>query len=104
MTVEIVDVYSRSNDGMTLSDLSKDVVEGLSRPAGQKTLPTMLLYDEKGLRLYDDITTAVPEYYLFGAEEEILKKHADEIVQTMHRHGNANDALSQEVVLELGAG
>lgn len=61
----------------------------------------MLLYDERGLRLYDDITTAAPEYYLFGAEEQILKKHSDDIVQCMHSRGLKQ---SDEVVLELGAG
>ena len=49
----------------------------------------MLLYDERGLRLYDDITTEVPEYYyLFRAEEEILKTNADDIVQTMLHGAN----------------
>lgn len=28
------------------------IIEGLSLPAGQKRMPTMLLYDERGLRLY----------------------------------------------------
>lgn len=66
-------------------------------------LPTMLLYNERGLRLYDDITTRVPEYYLFGAEEEILKNNADEIVHAMHR-GLGEVSIDDEVVLELGAG
>ena len=68
-------------------------------------MPTMLLYDERGLRLYDDITTAVPEYYLFGAEEEILKNYADDIVATMQRNARTlGDPHTQGVVLELGAG
>ena len=103
MPVEILDLHSPSNDGIPNFDMSKQILDGLSRPVGQKQIPTMLLYDEQGLRLYDDITTAVPEYYLFGAEEEILKHHADEIVGTMHRHGQSGD-LTDEVVLELGAG
>ncbi|KAJ3534821.1 hypothetical protein NMY22_g6757 [Coprinellus aureogranulatus] len=103
MPVEILDLHSLSNEGIPNFDISKEIVDGLSRPAGQKNLPTMLLYDERGLRLYDDITTAAPEYYLFGAEEEILKEHADEIVATMHHSAKLEDD-SQEVVLELGAG
>ncbi|KAG5644779.1 hypothetical protein DXG03_007687 [Asterophora parasitica] len=82
--------------------MAAQVVGGLMRPAGQKQLPTMLLYDERGLRLYDDITTKAPEYYLFGAEEEILKNNADEIVRAMH-HGEEYVSVD-EVVLELGAG
>lgn len=83
-------------------DISHQIVEGLMRPAGEKHMPTMLLYDERGLRLYDDITTEAQEYYLFNAEEEILREKADEIVRTMH-HGDAEVSVD-EVVLELGAG
>lgn len=100
MAVEIIDVHTMSQEGIPAFDLSKQIMDGLSRPTGEKEMPTMLLYDEKGLRLYDDITTAAPEYYLFSAEEEILKKYADEIVRTMHSKGTSSD----EVVLELGAG
>ncbi|KAF8621300.1 hypothetical protein AX15_007898 [Amanita polypyramis BW_CC] len=83
-------------------DLHKQVLDGLSRPIGNRQLPTMLLYDARGLRLYDDITTKVPEYYLFGAEEEILKKSSDDIVRVMHQ-GDAM-LVTDEVILELGAG
>ncbi|KAG6917055.1 hypothetical protein DXG01_004027 [Tephrocybe rancida] len=98
MPAEIVQLHSEN----AIADISARIVEGLSRPAGQKELPTMLLYDERGLRLYDDITTKAPEYYLFRAEEEILKHKADEIVQAMH-HGEGR-VSADEVVLELGAG
>ncbi|KAG6856236.1 hypothetical protein H0H87_006169 [Tephrocybe sp. NHM501043] len=98
MPAEIVQLHSEN----AIADISARIIDGLNRPAGQKELPTMLLYDERGLRLYDDITTQAPEYYLFGAEEEILKNKADEIVQAMH-HGEGQ-VLGDEVVLELGAG
>lgn len=100
MPVDIIDIQHRSNDGLHVMDIQSNVLEGLNKPPGQKEMPTMLLYDERGLRLYDDITTEAPEYYLFGAEEEILKANADGIVQAMHRGGVA----SNEVVVELGAG
>ncbi|KAH9933269.1 hypothetical protein B0H21DRAFT_825820 [Amylocystis lapponica] len=83
--------------------LRDHIVAGLLRPVGQKELPTMLLYDERGLRLYDDITTMAPEYYLFPAEEQILKDHADQIVRSMHAYTGGAPAL-EEVVVELGAG
>ncbi|KAF6755786.1 DUF323 domain-containing protein [Ephemerocybe angulata] len=101
MPVEILDLHSLSNEGIPTFDMSRQIMDGLSRPTGEKNMPTMLLYDERGLRLYDDITTAAPEYYLFGAEEEILKNNADDIVEAVHR-GKPLD--TQEVVLELGAG
>ncbi|KAJ7439228.1 DUF323 domain-containing protein [Mycena latifolia] len=84
-------------------DMSTQVLNGLQSPGSNgKQLPTMLLYDERGLRLYDDITTHVPEYYLFGAEEEILKNKADDIVAAMHQ--GTGGLFPNEVVLELGAG
>lgn len=86
-------------------DVHAQIIEGLSKAAGKKTLPTILLYDERGLRLYDAITTDCPEYYLFAAEEDILKSKADEIVRVMHRQGVvASDTMAKPVVLELGAG
>ena len=98
MPTEIIDLHSRSGDSL---DIPQQIRDGLSRPFGHKQIPTILLYDERGLRLYDDITTEVPEYYLFSAEEEILKNKADEIVRTMH---SGIQISSDEVVVELGAG
>jgi uncharacterized SAM-dependent methyltransferase len=98
MTIEIIDLRSRSSDCL---DIPQQLRDGLSRPPGHKQIPTMLLYDERGLKLYDDITTKAPEYYLFPAEEEILKNKADDIVRTMHRDAQNS---SDEFVVELGAG
>ena len=100
-SVEVVDIRNRSSNQSGLLDIHSEIVKGLSRPIGQKTLPTLLLYDERGLQLYDELTTNVPEYYLFAAEEEILKRHADQIVRAMH--GNVEHP-SEGVVVELGAG
>ena len=84
------------------AELVKEIIESLSAPTGQKTMPTMLLYDERGLQLYDAITTEVPEYYLFAAEEEILRHHSEDIAKVMHvRLGTV---IPGETVLELGAG
>ncbi|KAG5649717.1 hypothetical protein H0H81_002392 [Sphagnurus paluster] len=97
MPAQIFQLHSKDS-----TDISSEIRDGLMRPVGQKQLPTMLLYDERGLRLYDDITTMAPEYYLFGAEEEILKNNANDIVRAMH---NGDEQVStDEVVLELGAG
>lgn len=100
MAIQIVDAQTLNQ---SRNDLSQQLADGLSRPHGEKEMPTVLLYDERGLRLYDAITTEVSEYYLFGAEEEILKNKADEIVRTMHSRLGDGD-LDSEVVLELGAG
>ena len=65
--VRIADAVDVPKDGNGSADLRDQIIEGLSKPLGQKTLPTMLLYDERGLRLYDAITTDCPEYYLFAS-------------------------------------
>lgn len=101
-SIDILDVRGKhaASNGPSKT-MREQVVAGLSQPAGQKSLPTMLLYDEHGLRLYDAITTDAEEYYLFSAEEEILKNHSAEIVQYMHGGG---DVDRRETVVELGAG
>ncbi|KAL0579890.1 hypothetical protein V5O48_002137 [Marasmius crinis-equi] len=100
MPADIVDVHAHAKEDNSRA-IREQLLDGLRRPQGQKHMPTMLLYDEQGLKFYDDITTRVPEYYLFAAEEEILMAHADEVVRIMH--GNAG-AVDGEVVIELGAG
>ncbi|KAG0283315.1 hypothetical protein BGZ96_012324 [Linnemannia gamsii] len=82
-----------SSDGfdlpkMILSSL-KPVIEG-----APKTIPTMVLYDDYGLQLFDQITY-LQEYYLTQEEIEILERDADKIVD--HIPDNS-------VVVELGAG
>ncbi|KAJ7080553.1 hypothetical protein C8R44DRAFT_653560 [Mycena epipterygia] len=101
MPAEIINIQKNIEKDFAF-DMSAQVLKGLQAPGGAKQLPTMLLYDERGLRLYDDITTHVPEYYLFSAEEEILKEKADEIVAAMHQ--GTGGLFTNEVVLELGAG
>lgn len=97
--VDIIDVHSPGS-GDADNDVPAAILSGLSKPTHQRTLPTLLLYTETGLRIYDELTTKVTEYYLFGAEEEILKEHGDEIIQAMHPRG----CFEGESVVELGAG
>ncbi|PGH11748.1 hypothetical protein AJ80_07009 [Polytolypa hystricis UAMH7299] len=75
--VAIVDI--RRNDLNT--SLAKDIYKGLNpQNGGEKTLPTMLLYDTVGLRLFEDITY-LDEYYLTNAEIEALTANAAKIVE-----------------------
>ena len=83
--------------------IREQIVAGLSEGVGAKSLPTVLLYDERGLRLYDRLTTDCHEYYPFAAEEQILRDHAPEIVHYMHA-GVGSAPVAQETVVELGAG
>jgi L-histidine Nalpha-methyltransferase len=55
---------------------ARDVANGLSAP--QKWLPPKYFYDERGSQLYEQIC-ALPEYYPYRAEMEILRTYAAEI-------------------------
>jgi L-histidine Nalpha-methyltransferase len=61
--------------------------------AEPKQLPTVWLYDERGSRLYEEITR-LPEYYLPRREREILRVRADEIARR----------TQARTLVELGAG
>ncbi|KZT44446.1 hypothetical protein SISSUDRAFT_1038961 [Sistotremastrum suecicum HHB10207 ss-3] len=100
------------------TDVRAQVLAGLDAPASHRALPTVLLYDETGLRIYDKITTDADEYYLFACEEQILKNNVSDIVRLMRSKAtdaaldSSSSALTNaihlpadgEVVLELGAG
>ncbi|KAL1652125.1 hypothetical protein SLS58_000250 [Diplodia intermedia] len=75
--------------------LSAAISDGL-RPAGggEKTLPTLLLYDEAGLRLFEKITY-LDEYYLTNAEIEALEAYSDAI---------ADRIQPGSMIIELGSG
>jgi len=60
----------------------------------EKRIPTLLLYDEQGLKLFEEITY-LDEYYLTNAEIEVLTIHAD----VMASHVSAGS-----LVVELGSG
>jgi L-histidine N-alpha-methyltransferase len=60
-----------------LADLAEDVRTGLSTTP--KELPPKYFYDERGSRLFEDITS-LPEYYPTRAEQEILDRTGAEII------------------------
>lgn len=102
--IQVLDVQNclGLNKPDAVAHITNEIARGLNAPLNCKAFPTILLYDERGLKLYDKITTDAPEYYLFGAEEEILQDHASEVVQVMHSH--TNGIVDGEVIVELGAG
>lgn len=75
--------------------IKKEIISGLSVENGkEKRLPTLLLYDEKGLRLFEEITY-LDEYYLTGQEIEVLQESSDRI---------ADRIPCGSMVVELGSG
>ncbi|KAF2771460.1 hypothetical protein EJ03DRAFT_342216 [Teratosphaeria nubilosa] len=76
-------------------ELKHEIVAGLKPEAGhEKTLPTLLLYDELGLKLFERITY-LEEYYLTSEELSVLKKDAASI---------AGRIPEGAMVVELGSG
>ncbi|KAF2774158.1 hypothetical protein EJ03DRAFT_1440 [Teratosphaeria nubilosa] len=79
-----------------LLDLSAEIRAGLSKPNhdGLRSFPSLLLWDERGLKYFEEVTYA-PEYYLTNTEISLLERHSHEI---------AKNIKSGSVLLELGSG
>jgi L-histidine Nalpha-methyltransferase len=74
-------------------EFAVDVRAGLTRP-GQKELPSKYLYDEVGSALFE-VISRLPEYGLTRADERLLRRYSDEIVDRV---------ASPVAVAELGSG
>jgi L-histidine N-alpha-methyltransferase len=84
-----MDVHLTSAD--LRATMERDVRDGLT--ASPKCLPPVYFYDERGSRLFDEITR-LEEYYPTRSERWILDHHADEIAQL----------AKADTLVELGAG
>ncbi|KAF1841280.1 uncharacterized protein K460DRAFT_399093 [Cucurbitaria berberidis CBS 394.84] len=91
MTTKIIDIRVDTAE----SDILSDIKKGLRpKDGGEKRLPTLLLYDAPGLRLFERITF-LEEYYPTNAEIEVLEAYADQIAQRIP---------SGSILVELGSG
>ncbi|KAL8730718.1 MAG: hypothetical protein Q9166_003910 [cf. Caloplaca sp. 2 TL-2023] len=87
----IEDIRQDTSDVCILDELR----DGLRpRDGCEKRMPTLLLYDERGLQLFEDITY-LDEYYLTNAEIEVLQTHSPAI---------ATSIPEGCMILELGSG
>ena len=89
--VSIIDIRPGGFDISLVDEIRKKLNPGKGQ---EKQLPTLLLYDEQGLKLFEDITY-LDEYYLTNAEIEVLANHADKIAHHIH---------AGSLVVELGSG
>lgn len=89
--VDIVDIRQDAGE----SSLIKDIYKGIDPPDGRrKSIPTVVLYDAKGLKLFEEITY-LDEYYLTDAEIEILSMNARDVVSRIPENAQ---------LVELGSG
>lgn len=89
--VSIVDVRREDLEYSLVDDIRSGLRQG---GHSDRTLPTLLLYDENGLRLFEDITY-LDEYYLTNAEIEVLTLHAEHLAQEIQ---------AGSLIIELGSG
>lgn len=95
--VSIVDIHQ---DDMKFS-LVDDLFKNIDPPKGKgRSFPTLLLYDAKGLKLFEKITF-LDEYYLTNAEIDVLNTHARRIVERIPQNAQLIELGSGSVVLAL---
>jgi uncharacterized SAM-dependent methyltransferase len=87
----ILDIRREEIGSSILSEM-----EDMLRPAAgkEKKMPTMLLYDEQGLKLFEEITY-LDEYYPTNAEIEILSHYVHRIAERI---------MEDSQIIELGSG
>ncbi|KAF9881705.1 duf323 domain protein [Colletotrichum karsti] len=88
--VDIIDVRRVAVE----TNLKDDIISMWNPTNGPRRLPTLLLYNERGLQLFEDITY-LDEYYLTNNEIEVLNSSSKEIAQNIS---------PESMVIELGSG
>ena len=89
--VHITDIHQNVGE----SSLIKHIYQKIDPPDGSmRSLPTIILYDAKGLKLFEEITY-LDEYYLTDAEIEVLSLHANAIAARIPENAQ---------LVELGSG
>ncbi|KAI5795654.1 C-type lectin protein [Geopyxis carbonaria] len=87
----IVDIRREKLD-LSLED---EILKGLvGKTEGEKSLPTLLLYSEEGLKLFEEITY-LDEYYPTNTEIEVLEKWSASIAERIE---------DGSILVELGSG
>jgi uncharacterized SAM-dependent methyltransferase len=109
--VSKIDIIDIRHD-MVEFNLKADILKSLKPEVGPKKLPTLLLYDERGLQLFEEVSlklsgdlhnfqanrkqiTYLEEYYLTNAEINVLQTSSDNIAKAIP---------SGSMVVELGSG
>ena len=87
----IIDIHQKGFSASIVDHIREQLQPG---KGAEKRLPTLLLYDERGLKIFEDITY-LEEYYLTNAEIEVLTIHATQIAKSID---------DGSMIVELGSG
>ena len=89
--IPIIDIRGETTGNF----LKEEILSSIAGTSGvERRLPTMLLYDAAGLRLFEKITY-LEEYYPTNAEIDVLTTYANHIAQRIP---------DRSMVVELGSG
>ncbi|KAI1081723.1 C-type lectin protein [Whalleya microplaca] len=88
--VDIIDIRQAAVE----INLKEEIHHQIRPQEGPRRLPTLLLYDERGLQLFEEITY-LEEYYLTNYEIQVLRRSASAIAKAI---------TSGSLVIELGSG
>ena len=91
---DMIDI--RSSETSLLDTLDTQTLSSLTQPTGEKSFPSLLLWDEKGQSLYDSIL-ATPYYYPYRVENALLQKQISHIATPIA-------SSTTDILVELGAG
>jgi uncharacterized SAM-dependent methyltransferase len=103
----IIDIRGKTLHSNTQDHLKKLILKGLQNKTVPfvsketkhsnllRSIPTLVLYDDKGLDIFDKITYC-EDYYLTNAEMDILQRESQKLVK--------NYVTSDTVLIELGCG
>lgn len=89
--VKVRDIRRQQCDA---TDPRSELVAGLVNSETERHIPSLLLWDEKGQKLFADIT-ASHDYYTYRAELALLNQWNEDIFASVE---------SGTVIIELGAG
>ncbi|KAI4252066.1 MAG: hypothetical protein LQ352_004489 [Teloschistes flavicans] len=91
----IIDIRRDKTDPSLATSIRDELFSSLGGDNhGEKSLPEMLLWDEKGHQLFEQVN-ARPEYYVHQDEIALLTKHSEEIVKRLE---------TGATIIELGSG
>lgn len=98
--IRVLDIRGSKESLSSIPHLRAAILEGLLKPPGNRTFPSETLYDEVGLKMYNDGMKAWAEwYYPMEAERQILELYGSDIAKLFN-----TSAKGKAVLIELGAG